>query len=84
MRDAVARCRSVSGVLLSQDDGGLRNDPNAFVIIMFVILAGLLLNWFQRKWMKGMSRRNRIFFIGVGALVLGGVFYGFVYDVNGA
>ena len=67
---------------LGQDEGGLQNNPDAFVIIVFVILAGLLLNWFQRKWMASMSRRNRIFFVGVGALVLGGVFYGFAYDVN--
>lgn len=71
-------------MLLGQDDGSLQNNPDAVVIIVFVILAGLLLNWFQRKWMSGMSRRNRLFFIGVGALVLGGVFYGFVYDVNAA
>ncbi|TQS44471.1 hypothetical protein [Cryptosporangium phraense] len=67
---------------LGEADGTLRDNPNAFVIIIFVILAGLLLNWAQRKWMSKMSRRNRIFFIGVGALILGGVFYGYVYDVN--
>ncbi|EXG80747.1 hypothetical protein [Cryptosporangium arvum] len=69
---------------LGQDAGGLENNPRAIVIIVFVILAGLLLNWFQRKWMKGMSFRNRVFFIGIGALILGGVFYGFVYNVNAA
>jgi len=71
-------------VPLGQDAGSLENNPNALVIIVFVILAGLLLSWFQRRWISGMSLRNRLFFIGVGALVLGGVFYGFVYDVNGA
>ncbi|GAA3387561.1 hypothetical protein [Cryptosporangium minutisporangium] len=71
-------------LLLGQEDGTLRDNPNAFIIIVFVILAGLLLNWAQRKWMPGMSFRNRIFVIGVGALLLGGFFYGYVYDVNAA
>jgi len=69
-------------VLLSEDAGALRDNPDAFVIIIFVLLAGLLLNWAQRRWMPGMSLRNRIFVIGVGALILGGFIYGYVYDVN--
>ncbi|MFG1925554.1 hypothetical protein [Cryptosporangium sp. NPDC048952] len=71
-------------MLLGQDDGSLQNNPRAIVIIVFVILAGLLLNWFQRRWLKSMSLRNRFFFIGVGALVLGGVFYGLVYNGSNA
>ncbi|MFI5953374.1 hypothetical protein [Cryptosporangium sp. NPDC051539] len=67
---------------LGEDGSTLRDNPDAFVIIIFVILAGLLLNWAQRKWMPKMSRRNRMFFLGVGALILGGVFYGYVYNVN--
>jgi hypothetical protein len=64
---------------LAEADGSLQDNPNAFVIIVFVILAGLLLNWAQRKWMPGMSRTTRLFVIGGGALVLGGVFYGYIY-----
>ena len=61
-------------VTSSQDDGG------TLIVIIAVICAGLLLNWAQRKWMPKMSRTTRIFFIGVGALVLGGVFYGYFYN----
>ncbi|WP_073260519.1 hypothetical protein [Cryptosporangium aurantiacum] len=71
-------------MLLGQEDGTLRDNPDTMIIVVFVILAGLLLNWAQRKWMPGMSRRNRIFVIGVGALVLGGFFYGYLFDVAAA
>jgi predicted membrane channel-forming protein YqfA (hemolysin III family) len=59
---------------------GLQNNPDALVIIIFVILAGLLLNWLQRKYLKSMSLKTRVFFIGIGALVVGGLFYGFFYN----
>lgn len=72
----------MQAIPLAQDDSGLQSNPDALVIIVFVILAGLLLNWAQRKWMPGMSWITRLFVIGGGALVLGGVFYGYLYNVN--
>jgi hypothetical protein len=63
----------------AQDDS-LQNNPDALVIIIAVICAGLLLNWAQRKWMPKMSITTRLFVIGGGALVLGGLFYGYFYN----
>jgi hypothetical protein len=67
-------------VLDAAQDTSLRDNPNALVVIVAVIIAGLVLNWFQRKYLKKMAGVKRIYFIGVGALVLGGVFYAMVYN----
>jgi hypothetical protein len=61
-------------VTSSQNDGG------TLVVIIAVICAGLLLARALRKGMPKMSRITRIFVIGVGALILGGMFYGYFYN----
>jgi hypothetical protein len=52
---------------------------NTFMLVVAVLVAAALLLWVQGRWLKKMSLVARLLFVGIGAFVLGGVFYGTVY-----
>ena len=55
-------------------------ENNALPLIILVVLAGALVFWVLRRFMPSMPLTRRVLWIAVGAVVLGGFFYGFVYS----